>query len=252
MFQRRRQAISKEQVAAKRKFRQQLLLRCTYTVLALSLILWFFSFLRHTDLFSIEHISIEGNYSKVNIKEVAAILKPYAHSSLITLDKPDLTQQLLGLPWIKSLTISRSWPHTLIIDITEQHAVARWKNKGLLTEEGFVFSPPANTFPKDLPEIDAPKDLLEASLAQLASMDLMLSVDNLQINSLIIQERNDVSLILQNGVKVLLGSDNVSGHLQRFVNIYPKVFEKRFNQVQYVDMRYTNGMAVKWLNGREK
>lgn len=251
MLQRKRQAVCKQQIALKRQKRQKFILHCSYVILAISLLLWLISFLKHTQLFKINHISIEGQYTKINTKKVAKIMLPYLHTNLLTLDSYKLQQQLLTLPWVDSVKVHRHWPHELQIALSEKKAIALWYNHGLISQSGELFFPSKNTFPANLPEIDAPKDLIENSLSSLTTMDLALSTDNLSIAKLMVKQRDDISLVLKNGIKVLLGRDNQMERLQRFIDIFYKVFENRLNQVQYVDMRYTNGMAVKWRSQTE-
>jgi cell division protein FtsQ len=66
----------------------------------------------------------------------------------------------------------------------------------------------------------------------------------LSVRSLALSERQAWDLTLSNGIQVVLGKDNVYQRLQRFINVYPQVIGVRSSEVNYVDMRYPNGMAV--------
>jgi len=37
-------------------------------------------------------------------------------------------------------------------------------------------------------------------------------------------------------------------HISHFVKVYPKIIGERANQVDYVDLRYSNGLAIHWKN----
>ena len=51
---------------------------------------------------------------------------------------------------------------------------------------------------------------------------------------------------LSNGLKINLGQQDVWQRWLRFMGVYQKVFAKYADSVNYVDMRYPNGMAVSW------
>ncbi len=242
----RNQATTKAQMIGRRKKRQKHFYRLTYTVLAVSLFLWGYNFLRQTQFFLIRHIQVEGTLQHADKTKISNILQPLIHSSLFSLNQSSLHQALVALPWIKQVDIHRDFPHELIIKLNEKQVVASFNGKALIDKSGNLFTPEDKSIIAQFPEIIASKDLLPAALKDLQTLQLILASQNLKIKSLILAQRNSVTLILTNGLKILLGKQNMSARLETFLDIYPKVFENRLNQVQYIDMRYTNGMAVKW------
>ena len=58
--------------------------------------------------------------------------------------------------------------------------------------------------------------------------------------------RHALELKLDNGLKVVLGRDNTVLRLKRLTRIYNKVLLARINDIEVVDLRYTNGMAIGW------
>jgi cell division protein FtsQ len=51
--------------------------------------------------------------------------------------------------------------------------------------------------------------------------------------------------VLDNDVTVEIGRDNVEARLARFVDAYPRTLAGLGTAVQYVDLRYPNGFAVR-------
>ena len=49
-----------------------------------------------------------------------------------------------------------------------------------------------------------------------------------------------------NEIEVVLGRENVLERLQRLTKIYPGALAKRSAEIKSIDLRYTNGMAVRW------
>lgn len=265
MSTRNHQAVTQEQMLASRKAKQKMILRVVYVMLVLSFILWAWSFFSNPKTFPVRHILVKGQYSNVNPADIKLILQPISHTGMLALNTKRLRVEFLNLPWVKAVTVSRHWPGALIVNLSQEVAVARWEKNGLITKTGKVFFPRASTISFSLPFIKAPTNLLPEAISMMGSMDLSLAAINLHIIDFNLNERQAVTLVLQpiseatphskanpnekthtGSIKVLLGESDMQQRLKRFIDIYPKVFEKRLSQVEYADMRYTNGMAVKW------
>lgn len=101
--------------------KQQLQMGLIFVIIAglLASFIWLFS----SDLFKIKKVKITGtkhlNDSQI---EKAAAVSP--KTSLIRVPVKEIEGRLLKNPWIKSVEISRSFPNTLIIEISERKAIA--------------------------------------------------------------------------------------------------------------------------------
>jgi cell division protein FtsQ len=47
-------------------------------------------------------------------------------------------------------------------------------------------------------------------------------------------------------LRLLLGKGINNERLERFISVYPKLLGEKIAQVDSVDLRYTNGFAVRW------
>jgi cell division protein FtsQ len=61
-----------------------------------------------------------------------------------------------------------------------------------------------------------------------------------------LDERGAWELELANGVAVKLGRQAVVERLERFIRLASQLVAKRLAEINYVDMRYTNGFSVGW------
>ena len=69
---------------------------------------------------------------------------------------------------------------------------------------------------------------------------------NLHINTLKVTSRGVYQVQLSNGIQIMIGRNNVLQRFDRFINLYPKVIGQKNNRVAHVDLRYSNGFAIKW------
>jgi cell division protein FtsQ len=53
---------------------------------------------------------------------------------------------------------------------------------------------------------------------------------------------------LDNGIFLEAGYKDVLSRLGQLVKVFPKMIGPRIGDVEYIDLRYPNGVAVKWKN----
>ncbi|WP_394281045.1 cell division protein FtsQ/DivIB [Corynebacterium sp.] len=101
-----------------------------------------------TPLFSVRNYNVEGN-SHIAPEQVIEAAGVPEGSNLARADVGSAAQGVAGLPWVKSVTVTRGWPSSLNISITEHEAVA-YVEEGdgvhLINAEGAAFAidqPPA-------------------------------------------------------------------------------------------------------------
>ncbi len=54
------------------------------------------------------------------------------------------------------------------------------------------------------------------------------------------------SMHLDNDVELMLGENDATGRLLRFVAVYPKILTAKNHSARRFDLRYGDGVAVKW------
>ena len=160
------------------------------------------------------------------------------------MDMTTLKQHLLARPWIAGVSVRRIWPDKLRIRLNEQEPVARWGETGLVNAQGEIFTPRASSIPTGLPMFRGPDDQLKAVIKNYQKMVQMLKPLHLQIDELDLTPRRSWTLVLSDGVALKLGRVDILSRLRRFVAIYPRIFNKERKNIQYVDLRYTNGVAI--------
>ena len=51
---------------------------------------------------------------------------------------------------------------------------------------------------------------------------------------------------MNNGIMMQIGHKDILTRLNHFVKVYPKIVGDRAVDVEYIDLRYSNGVAVRW------
>src|SRR5690554_3338876 len=82
----------------------------------------------------VEVLKVEGPLANVREADIRTALLPAMDTSLIYIDLEQLQSRLERIDWVNVARIRREWPDTLHIQVTEQRAIARWRDEALLSE----------------------------------------------------------------------------------------------------------------------
>ena len=195
----------------------------------------------------VEQLLIEGPFQRVTPVQVEAAVAPELGRGFLSADLESMRRRIEALPWVDTARLRRSWPNALVVHVTEHRAAARWGDSGLMNERGELFAErPPHAFP-ELPRLAGP----EGSERQVASFYLALreSLDSahLEIDSVTMDERGAWRLTLGSGQEVRFGRRDVERRADRFFSVVAPALASQLNRIEYVDLRYTNGFAVGWL-----
>jgi cell division protein FtsQ len=193
-------------------------------------------------------ISIDGSFQRVSPQQIEKAVAPFASEGFMSANLADIQRAVETLPWVDHARIARRWPNSLRVSVTEQTAAARWGESGLLNTRGELFVRTAAHVPAELPRLSGP----EGSEGQVAQRYLAvqgrMQEAGLRIAALRLDERGAWEMDLDSGVTVRLGRRDVDERIDRFVHTASQVISHRLSEVNYVDMRYSNGFAIGWRN----
>ncbi len=199
--------------------------------------------------FPLRTVRIESPLKHVSQATLRNSVRPHVEAGFLGVDVDAVRDGLEALPWIQRATVRRAWPDKLVVQVTEQQAIARWGNSALLNMRGEVFSPQMDESLQSLPLLRGPRDTNRVVAEQYVAMQGMLKPLGLTITHMSLNERRALSLRLDNGLQLGLGRQDTDLRLLRFVRVYPQVLEPRLAAIDSIDLRYTNGFAVRWRDG---
>lgn len=209
--------------------------------------LWINSALKDPQIFPLKKVQIKDTYQHINSQTIQQAIAAYVTNGFFSVDVDGIKQQLLQLPWVYSVSVNRVWPDQIVINIVEQTAIARWNNDSLLNVDGKIFTPTdKSTLPDDLPALFGPDDRIEQIWDYYQQMNQTLSFLGLQITGMGLNANSSWRLILNNGINVILGNVDIMKRFYVFVKAYPKIIGARGDKVANIDLRYSNGLAIKW------
>lgn len=114
---------SRERADRNRKRYRSYVLRFIITVAAVVAIIFGGIFVYRSDLLAVRNVNVTG-VSHLTNQEITQLAAVPDSSTLLRLDTAGITERLKTHPWIQSVSIHRSFPDSITIDITERTPAA--------------------------------------------------------------------------------------------------------------------------------
>jgi len=197
----------------------------------------------------IRSIEISGPFQRVTALQIEEAISDELEDGFVSADLGGIQRRIVELPWIDQAMVARRWPSRLRITVTEQVPAAIWGERGLLNVRGELFVTDARHIPAELPRLSGP-ETRSADVAKryLDVRDRLIPV-GLDLRRVHLDARGAWDMTLHNGVEVRLGRRDVDARTDLFLDIVADIITGRAAEIQYVDMRYSNGFTIGWNNG---
>jgi cell division protein FtsQ len=197
----------------------------------------------------VAEIRMAGATRHLDKTALAQTLAEGLSSPLLQLDLKQIQDQLIGNPWVHRASVRRQWPPSLEVQLEEEVPVARWGDKGLLNHQGDIFWPELKPKYRVLPRLNGPAHETVRIMQQFHDLNRMFSNDGLRLIGLTLETRGAWTLELDNGIRIVAGREQLVPRLRRFLSIYRLSLADKAEQIEQIDIRYTNGVAVSWRAG---
>jgi len=197
----------------------------------------------------IRSIEISGPFQRVTALQVEEAISTDLDDGFVSADLAVIQQRIMGLPWIDQATVARRWPSRLAITVTEQVPAAIWGESGLLNTRGELFVADARHVPAELPRLSGPAGRsAEVARHYLAVRERLIPL-GLDLRRVHLDPRGAWEMTLANGVEIRLGRRDTDDRTNLFLEIVADIITSRAAEIDYVDMRYSNGFTIGWNSG---
>jgi len=202
--------------------------------------------LSQPDTLPIRSVKVEGEFRYLTQQDIYEALGGLTSGGFFNVDVRAVKIAAESLPWVDSASVRRSWPDTLRLEITEQVPLARWGEDQVVNKRGELFQPPSKGLPVNLPQFSGPSGTGVKVAESFQLLAKKMKEINLRISALTLTERRAWHVRMENGLYLMLGKVVNDERLNRFISAYPKLLGEKITRVDSVDLRYTNGFAVRW------
>jgi cell division protein FtsQ len=212
----------------------------------------------------ISSVKVSGDLTFLKQETVEHSLSALMGSGFLMADLDEIKKTVELLPWVHQATVSRIWPGEIRLLLSEQVAVGYWNDTSFINADGDVFTP--EKIGSDVVDgliglpllVGANEYGREKRLRMLNTLSYIqngLQQYGLGLTQLELEPRNVWDLKLSNGIGIAIGElDMVSASglqtLETKIERIGTVFSARagieINNIERIDARYPNGVAIKW------
>jgi len=197
--------------------------------------------------FALTRVVIDGPLRRANPAHLEAVVREELRGTFFTLKLREARASLERVPWVKTVALRRQWPDTLRITVIEHQPLARWTDGALVDTEGEVFTA---EYAGELPQLAGPEGSAAAVTAQFRDYGAALEERALAIATLRLSARGGWQIRTAGSapLTIEMGRNDPAERLARFIGDYARTvgaLARAGTRVDYVDLRYRNGFAVR-------
>lgn len=207
---------------------------------------------QHMDRFAITTVKIHGQIVRTSEQEIWDSINKLLDKGFFGTNVAVVQTELQKLPWIASAKVEKMWPDKLSVTVVEKIPVARWRGKGLVTTAGDIMYLDALSKFDKLPIFWGHETQAKAMLENYLTISNILKEYELSITQIEIMPDHGMRTTLNNEIVLFLGQEGLLERLNRFTLAYQNKLQKVSHKINYIDLRYVNGIAVGWKDSITK
>lgn len=172
-----------------------------------------------------------------------------ATDNFLQTDLQTYVDKIARIDWVEQVDIRRDWQQGLVVKVIPRQAVAKFGSERLVDARGVVFHP---ADPSELQadywmhlQGDDNKDAIAMMQQAKQVSDWYLPI-GLKVNEVIVTSRMTWLFRFDNGLRILVDNDNTSEKLYRLSVLLQNQLNPKLSNIQSIDLRYKNGMAITW------
>ena len=196
----------------------------------------------HQPVFALNELRVVGAPGYVTLDQVEAIAQRDFRGTFFTLDIVRLRASFEKLPWVRRADVRRQWPDRVDVVIEEHKPLARWGSDALVNTQGEVFEA---AYDATLPVFTGPAGTAKEIAMQYDVFRRELAAIGRTPVQVRLSPRRAWQVRLDNGMTLAVGREQGAARLTRFLSAYPQTIAPLGRRADYVDLRYTNGFAVR-------
>lgn len=192
--------------------------------------------------FSLREVVIDSSLEHVTRTQLEEVARSELRGNFFTLDLNQTRQAFEKLPWVRTVDVRRHWPDRLEIRLIEHVPLARWSDVQLVNSYGELFNA---AYDYSLPHFVAPEGTEKEVTQHYLMFKNYLGKINQVPERILLSQRRAWQVKLQSGLVLELGREQVESRLVNFVAVYDRTIAKLNRKLDYVDLRYSNGFAIR-------
>jgi len=207
--------------------------------------------------FNLTRVELAGDLQRNNLATVRANVVSRLAGGFFSVDLSKTREVFESVPWVRKAIVRRVWPNELRVTLEEHKPAAYWEHDDrddqLVNTFGEVFDANVGDVEDEhLPTLQAPVNATASDartmLDMLRKLQPVMAPLGAQIETLRLTDRGSWSVVLDDDARIELGRgtpEEVLARTERFVRTMPEFKRQYPAPLQYADLRYPEGYAVR-------
>ncbi len=195
------------------------------------------------------NVMIGGDFTFIETAELSELVAKEIDGGFLSVNLTRLGYVLREHPWVDEVRLRREWPSILKVEVIEEVPIARWGEKGFLNRLGEELLIKNNEHLGALPVLRADFGSSREMMENYQLMAELLIPTGLKIAQLKRDNLGVWYIDTATGVRLVIGRDQVSEKIRRFSVVWAAGLSYQLKQIESIDLRYPNGLAVTWKEG---
>ncbi len=200
------------------------------------------SFASHLPMLQPKLLKVEGMTDRLNRDEVVKIAARRLGTNFFEADIDGMKSDFEAIPWVRKVTVSRRWPLEIDVRVEEHVPIANWDGSRMVNTYGEVFGA---TEIGTLPRFTGPEGSSKDVSREYVSFSKTLASLDRKVVEVNLSDRRSWEIRLDDGMLIELGREKMEKRLSDFAALYDRTVGSLGRRVDYVDLRYENGFAVR-------
>jgi len=201
-------------------------------------------------VFPLREVRVDGELAHVTREQLETLARREVKGNFFTLDLGEARAAFASLPWVRRAEVRRQWPDRLDVALEEHVPLARWGNAALVNTHGEVFAAaferaPAKPSDPVLPLFEGPEASAKEIAIQYGYFQRRLATIGQVPVEVRVSPRRAWQVRLASGLTLRLGRERIEARLDRYVAVHDRALSRLQRKLDYVDLRYPNGFAVR-------
>lgn len=202
--------------------------------------------LAHLNARPITSVRIAGEFANVSREKMQQVMDGFLPSGFFELDVAAVRREAQKIPWVRRISVRRIWPDSLHVAVVERVAVARWNGVALLEADGTRFVPEEASLAGEYVHLSGPDGSEDSVLKRYEQMAAIAKALGTTITTVALDDRGSWRVELASGLSLRLGQGDRLELLAPYLAALPQILGDRFGDAESIDLRYSNGFAVRW------
>ena len=196
--------------------------------------------------FPIKAVKVSGTFHHLNEKKLQKTLVNHLTANYFNVNLQEVREAAEALPWIEKAWVKKEWPDSVVIKVEERVAIANWGKDQLVSQHQEIFSSDEVKRLDQLPTFYGIDEYAPLMVNRYNEMMSALQPLGLKVKTLQLEDRFSWHVTLNDGLRLVIDEVDFMDKLERFAQLYQKMSEGDRPFIEKADLRYENGLAIKW------